>query len=37
MNWVQNKGMKQTKSTPWLGSGAAFAAYAPRWADMGRV
>ena len=37
MNWVQNKGMKQTKSTPWHGSGAAFAAYAPRSRDTERM
>jgi hypothetical protein len=33
MNWVQNKGMKQTKSTPWHSSGMAFAAYARRSTD----
>jgi hypothetical protein len=28
--WRSNKGMKQTKSTPWHSIGAAFAAYAQR-------
>ena len=32
-NGHANKGMKQTKSTPWHGCGAAFAAYARRSAD----
>jgi hypothetical protein len=38
-SWLSNKGMKQTKSTPWLSRGVAFAAYAQRSADLakGRV